>query len=115
VHDTELAVKLGIAADCAQAPPFQLSVSPSLATPKQKVAEGQDTATRPLLPGTGCAAQEVPFHCHAAGPGPVALKPTASQKLVDTHDTPFMTALTPFDDWAGPGVDWICHDVPFQP
>jgi hypothetical protein len=81
----------------------------------QKVAEVQDTESGPLVPGTGCAVHEVPPHRHAAGPGPAALKPTASQKLSDTHDTPLMVARTPFDDWAGTGVGWICHDVPFQP
>jgi len=63
----------------------------------QKVAETQETLSRlsltprPVLAGrgTGWICHEVPFHCSASPallPALSRYEPTASQKLLDTHE-----------------------------
>jgi hypothetical protein len=63
--------------------------------------------------GTDSIDQAVPFHRSTSGTTVVALapNPTATQSLVDTHDTLTSTLST---EPAGLGVVWIDHVVPFQ-
>src|SRR5215467_7651966 len=55
-----------------------------------------------------CDRHDLPFHRMAAWP--VELTPTASQKLMVTHDT-----LRMFETCAGSGAGWIFQAAPFHP
>jgi hypothetical protein len=64
-----------------------MSTWPSPPVAMQKVAEVHETAVRAPL-GTTCGRQALPSHISAPPPAALELDPTASQKRVDTHDTP---------------------------
>ena len=79
----------------------------------QNVADGHDTDMSGP-PGVACNAQAVPFHFSAPAPAPLALDPTASQKLAEVHDTPLRLMRWPPPADAGFAVCWILHLDPFH-
>jgi hypothetical protein len=96
----------GAGTGCAvQDDPFHSSVPPKL-TASQKDADTHDTERTPC-PGARRSFHDVPSHCMANGPA--SLPPVATQKLVDTHDTPLAETSVAF---GGTGTRCSFHDVP---
>jgi hypothetical protein len=93
----------GFGADCRLHPvPFHLAADGPAPTASQNFGDVHDTPSRLADAGLGiaCALQCDPFHTSPP------LEPTASQKVIETHDTEFIAASD--------GTACMRHDLPFH-
>jgi hypothetical protein len=91
VQETAAPAKCGGVFTIDQVFPFQRS-APELPTAKQLVTLVHDTAPAPNRGGVFMIDQALPFHCSTSASPAVAMlgweKPTATQNVALTHDTP---------------------------